>query len=256
MKKSLFLLLMLAVAGVTISCEREYVSDKPVTEIPSDVEASVSAVKSDIVGLWIRGYDKDTHLGNHQCEIYFRFEEDGTGYHTFDVYDEDDGRQVVMSRGGFTYEANGGELHLFWSDEEVSKMTYEVKSNLLTIYSDELEDGCSVYHKAQDADRRFIGDWHTTRTDDKYYYVDHIQFVTPTDCFMYYSKYDNPMSRPIEGPSNFVWYKYTFDDEMIYISIASNKNAVPQKKYYRFEGGKLYMCNSKDGIETCYSTIK
>ena len=32
--------------------------------------------------------------------------------------------------------------------------------------------------------------------------------------------------------------------------------ATPIKKYYRFEGGKLYLSNSKDGIETCYSKIK
>ena len=33
-------------------------------------------------------------------------------------------------------------------------------------------------------------------------------------------------------------------------------NATPTKKYYRFAGDKLYLSNTKDGLETCYSTIK
>ena len=51
-------------------------------------------------------------------------------------------------------------------------------------------------------------------------------------------------------------FKYTFDDDVLYITSAENMNATPTKKYYRFAGGKLYLSNSKDGIETCYSTIK
>ena len=73
---------------------------------------------------------------------------------------------------------------------------------------------------------------------------------------MYYSKYDNPNAAPIEGPSYPQWFKYTFDDDVLYISSAENMNAPPLKKYYRFVGGKLYLSNTKDGIETCYSTIK
>ena len=73
---------------------------------------------------------------------------------------------------------------------------------------------------------------------------------------MYYNKYNNPTAAPIEGPSHPVWYKYTFDDDVLYITSAEYMNATPTKKYYRFEGDKLYLSNEQGGFETCYSTIK
>ena len=36
MKKNLFILLMLAVAGMTMSCEKEVTADEPMNETPSD----------------------------------------------------------------------------------------------------------------------------------------------------------------------------------------------------------------------------
>ena len=257
MKKSLFVLLMLAVAGVAMSCDKEGVPIKPMNETPSDVQADVSTVKSDIVGLWVRNNEISYFLGDFTYESTLRLGEDGTGYQTFDEYEIATGRQMSFSRVSITtYECEGDIIRLCYGDGEVCEYQYNVDSNRLIIYTDEVESGEIVYHKRPDADRRFIGDWSTFSSDDKYYYDEHIKFVTPTDCFMYSVKYGNPPIAPIEDPSYPQWYKYTFDDDVLYISSAENMNAAPTKKYYRFESDKLYLSKEKGGYETCYSKIK
>ena len=256
MKKSLFMLLMLAVAGMTMSCDKEVAPNKPNEETPSNVQPNISTVNSDIVGLWVHEGEIDGPIGKLEYERAFRFEQDGTGYLTFDEYEASSGRRISMSRGGLTYECDGDILRITYTGEEAQEVKYSVESNKVIFYIEEAESGMVVFDKRADADRRFIGDWSTTRKVGNYYYDDHIKFVTPTDGFMYYSKYDNPNAAPIEGPSYPQWFKYSFDDDVLYISSAEYKNASPAKKYYRFVGGKLYLSNSKDGIETCYSTIK
>ena len=256
MKKSLFMLLMLAVAGMTMSCEKEVAPNEPMNETPSDVQPNESTINNDIVGLWVKEGEINNQLGDFVYESTFRFWEDGTGYLTTDEYEVSSGRHMSMTRCGLTHECEGDILRITYTGEEAQETKYSVESNTVIFYVDEAEGDTIVYHKKPDADRRFIGDWSTTRKDGEYYYDDHIQFVTPTDGFMYYSKYDNPNAAPIDGPSYPQWFKYTFDDDVLYISSAENMNATPLKKYYRFVGGKLYLSNSKDGIETCYSKIK
>jgi hypothetical protein len=256
MKKSLFMLLMLAVAGVAMSCEKDLAPNEPEKETPSNVEPNVSTVNSDIVGLWVVEGEINNQLGDFVYESTLRFWEDGTGYRTADEYEVSSGRQMSMIRGGLTYECEGDILRVGYTGEEAEEIKYSVESNRIIFYVEEATDGMVVYHKKADADRRFLGDWSTMRKDGDYYYDDHIKFVTPTDCYMYYSKYDNPMAAPIEGPSRPVWYKYTFDDDVLYITSVGNMNATPRKRYYRFAGDKLYLSNELGGLETCYSTIK
>ena len=243
---------MLAVAGVTMSCEKEVAPNKPENETPSNV----STVNSEIVGLWVHDGEINDQLGDFVYESTFRFWEDGTGYRTTDEYEISSGRHMSMTRCGLTYECEGDILRITYTGEEAQEVKYSVESNTIIFYVEEAENGMVIYRKKADADRRFLGDWSTMRAEGDYYYDDHIKFVTPTDCFMYHNKYDNPAAAPIEGPSHPVWYKYTFDDDVLYITSAENMNATPSKKYYRFGGDKLYLSNSKDGIETCYSTIK
>ena len=250
------MLLMLAVAGMTMSCEKEVAPNKPENETPSDVQPNVSTVNSEIVGLWVLEGELDGPIGKLVYERAFRFEEDGTGYLTSDEYEVSSGRRISMSRGGLTYECEGDILRITYTGEEPQETKYSVESDKVIFYIEEAESGMVVFYKRQDADRRFLGDWSTMRAEGDYYYDDHIKFVTPTDCFMYHNKYDNPTAAPIEGPSHPVWYKYTFDDDVLYLTSAENMNAEPTKKYYRFGGDKLYLRSSKDGIETCYSTIK
>lgn len=257
MKKSLFVLLMLAVVGMAMSCDREEVApNRPINETPSGTQPNVSTVKSEIVGLWVLDGEINNQLGDFVYESTFRFWDDGTGYHTTDEYEVSSGRSIAKTRCGLTYECEGDILRITYTGEEAQETKYSMESNRIIFYVDEVESGMIVYHKKADADRRFLSDWSTMRAEGDYYYDDHIKFVTPTDCYMYHNKYENPMAAPIEDTSHPVWYKYTFDDDVLYITSADNMNAIPRKKYYRFGGDKLYLSDTKDGIETCYSKIK
>lgn len=73
MKKSLFVLLMLAVVGMAMSCDREVAPEKPENKTPSDVQPNVNSVKSEIVGLWVLDGEINNQLGDFVYESTFRF---------------------------------------------------------------------------------------------------------------------------------------------------------------------------------------
>ena len=50
-----------------------------------------------------------------------------------------------------------------------------------------------------------------------------------------------------------VWFKYSTEGDMLIMT--NIDSATSSKKYYRLEGGKLYL-SDENGNETCYSTIK
>lgn len=257
MRKSFYLLLMLAVAGMAMSCEREVTPNRPIDDHTFNELASVSAVKSDIVGMWVMEENRDTEFEPGVTKAVYRFYEDGTGSYTFDWYNTETGQQITTAYHSFTFECADDVIRIVYSDGELVEKKYSMTSNILTIYSDYEEETVFVFHKKTDADSRFLGNWSTTRVEGEYYYDDNINFLTPTDCYTYSNKYDNPMSRPVgDHPALFEWYKYTFDEEVVYIRVATNMYAAPIKKYYRIEGNKLYLSDTKGGIETCYTTLQ
>ncbi|MBO7307764.1 MAG: hypothetical protein J6U59_07020 [Alistipes sp.] len=260
MKKSLFMLLMLAVAGMAASCEREFVNANNETGGQTNstiVEENDAEEAKKFVGCWTRTVEANpnSQMDSHSDYMYY-FEENGSGYRTMDGYNKE---EVInhISRASLSYWVKGGNLWIQYSDSEPDEWEYKFSDNTLSLHRCGSEpDNIKVYTKVEEADSRFIGDWSTTTKYGEYYYDEHIKFVTPMDGFMYHSVYDNPNAAPIEGPSYPQWFKYTFDDDVVYITSVEGMNATPTKKYYRFAGGKLYLSNSKGGNETCYSTIK
>ena len=260
MKKSLFMLLMLAVAGMTMSCEKEVVDGKNengADNTTNAVENNDATEMAKFVGCWTLTVEANpnSQMNSHSDYMYY-FEENGSGYRTMDGYNKE---EVInhISRASLSYWVKGGNLWIQYSDSEPDEWEYKFSDNTLSLHRCGSEpDNIKVYTKVEEADSRFIGDWSTTTKYGEYYYDEHIKFVTPMDGFMYHSVYDNPNAAPIEGPSYPQWFKYTFDDDVVYITSVESMNATPTKKYYRFAGGKLYLSNSKGGNETCYSTIK
>ena len=254
------MLLMLAVAGMAASCEREFVNANNETDgqTNSTVEEENDAEEAKkFVGCWTRTVEANpnSQMSSHSDYMYY-FEENGSGYRTMDGYNKE---EVInhISRASLSYWVKGGNLWIQYSDSEPDEWEYKFSDNTLSLHRCGSEpDNIKVYTKVEEADSRFIGDWSTTTKYGEYYYDEHIKFVTPMDGFMYHSVYDNPNAAPIEGPSYPQWFKYTFDDDVVYITSVEGMNATPTKKYYRFAGGKLYLSNSKGGNETCYSTIK
>ena len=259
MKKYAKLLLMLAVAGMAASCEREFVNANSETggqTNSTDVEENDAEEAKKFVGRWTLTVEANpnSQMSSHSDYMYY-FEENGSGYRTMDGYNKE---EVInhISRTSLSYWVKGGNLWIQYSGSEPDEWEYKFSDNTLSLHRCGSEsDNIKVYTKVKEADSRFVGDWSTTTKYGEYYYDEHIKFVTPMDGFMYHSKYDNPNAVPIEGPSYPQWFKYTFDENAVYITSVENPNATPSKKYYRFAGGKLYL-SDENGNETCYSTIK
>ena len=256
MKKSLFMLLVLAVAGVAASCEKEVIDRTNENEANREtnvVEKSDAAEMAKFVGCWeyISIADEIDQLHSHTDYVFY-FYENGDGYLTIDAYDKAD-LVRSMTRNSLTYWVKNEKLYVNYGDADPIEWEYRFQDNPLTMRST-LDGDTFVFTKTEDDDMRFLGDWSTTRKSGDKYYDDHIKFVTPWDGFTYYSVYDNPNAAPVEGPSQMVWFKYSSEDDMLIIT--NIDSATSTKMYYRFEGGKLYLSNSKGGVESCYSTIK
>ena len=259
MKKYAKLLLMLAVAGMAASCEREFVNANNETGVQTNstvVEENNAEEAKKFVGCWTLTVEANpnSQMSSHSDYMYY-FEENGSGYRTMDGYNKEEVISYI-SRESITYWVKGGNLWIQYSGSEPDEWEYKFSDNTLSLHRCGSEsDKIQVYTKVKETDSRFIGDWSTTTKYGEYYYDEHIKFVTPMDFFTYSSKYSNPSLPPIEGPSHPVWYKYTFDDNAVYITNVENSNATPSKKYYRFEGSKLYL-SDENGNETCYSKIR
>ena len=256
MKKSLFMLLLLAVAGMAASCENDVINRTNQNEANNSTNAVEDADATEMakfIGCWeyISIADEIDQL-HSQTDYVFYFYENGDGYLTIDAYDKSD-LVRSMTRNSLTYWVKNEKLYVNYGDDDPVEWEYRFQDNTLTMRST-LDGDTFVFTKTKDDDMRFLGDWSTTRKSGDKYYDDHIQFVTPRDGFTYYSVYDNPNAAPIEGPSYPQWFKYTFDGDMLIMT--NIDSATSTKKYYRFEGGKLYLSNDKGGFETCYSTIK
>ena len=254
MKKFGKWLLLLAVAGATMSCEKSV--EPTVDEFLSDAESSVQIEECpSIVGLWVLEYEKEVWDGMERFEYTFRFYKDGTGYCTMDSSGNEHHAGSQSRSGQFTYEVKDDTLYILYPyEKEYALSKIKLEENTLVIYDIDGNGHDYTFTRREDADMRFIGDWSAQRKDDKYYYDDHIQFVTPGDCMTYYYKYDTPTSRPAEGCPGGVWFKYVFDDETITITYPYSTVSY-MKKYYRFDGGKLYLSDTKDGREVCYTKV-
>ena len=257
MKKSLFMLLMLAVAGVTVSCENDVINrpnENGVNKTSNAEENTNATEMAKFVGCWeyISVADEIDQL-HSQTDYVFYFYENGNGYLTIDGYDQM-GQINSITRNSLTYWVKSEKLYVQYGNSSPIEWEYRFQDNTLIMRSD-MDEYNNTYEftKAEDGDMRFIGDWSTTQNGGDKYYDNHIKFVTPKDGFTYYNVYDNPNAAPVDGPSQMVWFKYSTEGDMLIMT--NIDSATSSKKYYRFEGGKLYL-SDENGIETCYSTIK
>ena len=256
MKKSLFMLLLLAVAGMAASCENDVINrtnQNKANNSTNVVEDADATEMAKFVGCWeyISIADEIDQL-HSQTDYVFYFYENGDGYLTIDAYDKSD-LVRSMTRNSLTYWVKNEKLYVNYGDDDPIEWEYRFQDNTLTMRST-LDGDTFVFTKTKDDDIRFLGDWSTTRKSGDKYYDDHIQFVTPRDGFTYYNVYDNPNAAPIGEPSYPQWFKYSSDGDMLIMTNIDSTTST--KKYYRFEGGKLYLSDEKGGIETCYSKIK
>lgn len=251
MRKSIFMMLLLTVLGIASSCEKPEVP--PVsTEVDQGSAATLNSGDDEcsILGCW-KAIVEDVNLGMEKgtLEYVFRFYDDGKGHISANGYN-DKGRSLYSSFSGFAYKVEADVLSLCYDySTEWAETKISVNSNTMVIYNCD-GNGLDLFlTKHEDADSRFIGDWSTMRSDGEFYYDDHIQFITPTNCVVYSYKYKNLSTPPVDS-SEVGWFVYEFNETEIVIETLSAQSYM--KKYYRFEGDKLYLSDAKDGEEVCY----
>ena len=262
MRKFGFMLMMLVVMGIAASCEKSEIVNQDFNSGKS--ESTENLIDPDreaaqkFVGLWTRTAKYEEQYSYDRDEYEFRFYEDGTGHMNIDTYD-DYGKIVGGNYGPFTYEVKGEYLYITWSkDEPVVKFDYSFEGDTLFLHSD-IDEYDMVYKftKTEDADDKFVGDWETIYQDEKgRYVVYHYNFLTPTYGNTYKSVYEDINSAPQTTPLLFD-FRYTFDDEKIYITAKGSEEVGPTiTQYYRIDGTKLYLSGKADGVETMYSNFK
>ena len=238
MKRLLFLLLAFAVAGATMSCEKEYLPARDNTnEDVSNPTPEKSGVKSEILGCWTVTAESEAYDIVEESSLYFW--EDGSGYLANDS-SRLDGSYVGLNRSGFEWYVEGDNLYLTYPREEPIMITYSIEHNTLTLVSE--DNGVkyeTIFNKQKEADHRFMGDWDITKKVGDKYHNEHIKFVTPRDCYTYYFVYTDPNLPPTEGNVRPVWYKYEFDDNTI--TMTNVQYGGTSKKEYKIEGTKLYL---------------
>lgn len=247
MKKYLFLLLAFAVAGATMSCEKEYLPTRDNTnEDVSNPTPEKSGVKSEILGYWTVTAEYEAYDIVKESSLYFW--EDGSGYLANDS-SHLDGSYRGLNRSGFEWYVEGDNLYLTYPREEPIMITYSIEHNTLTLVSE--DNGVkyeTIFNKQKEADHRFMGDWSTTKMVGEKYIDQHIQFVTPNDCLTYSIEYSDPNQKPDGVNAHPQWYKYEFDDNTI--TMTNVEYGGTSKKEYKIEGTKLYLNGE------CYSNFK
>lgn len=267
MKKCLYMLLTLAVASATMSCEREILPNNVKHANDENVsEPEKMSVNSDILGYWTFATDAALADPEHRTdetipvhmEFTFRFYEDGTGYLTYDETNLDTGLLWAYKRGGFKYTIEDDVLYM---DRGENWDTFECKFSFngqnLTLYDCNFININIPLSKTEDQDRLFIGYWlrDTPLRKGETLFDKQLTFASPTDGCVYKVIYDENTQRPVDDllPA---WFTYTFDDKKIVIKFLQDVGGYVKEYYYRIEGNKLYLTDTKTGEVTCYSDLR
>ena len=157
MKKMLFLLFFFAVAGATMSCEKEYLpggnnNDNNV-EIPLPGDSNAEEADK-FVGCWVSHNAEGT---NKVLTLTYRFYEKGKGYKTSDSYTN--GKVGGFGRGPMTYWVENDVLYILNAlDEKPLEWSYKFEGNNLTLTNKELGSEFTFFKK-DDASKKFMGSW-------------------------------------------------------------------------------------------------
>lgn len=260
MKKYAKLLLMLAVVGVAMSCEKEtdhgYEQSQPVVIDPEVEVAKAETAK--FYGLWVRtvNYPEGYNYNHTHCNWEWRFNEDGTSYLWRGKYKGDCWNG--LSSGRVVYEVKDGKFRwaYYGDDEEMMEWDYVFEGDTLTISREyEGEDIVWTFEKSEDADDKLVGCWDAIvgRGPNGEYIERHYKFHTPT----YGSSYDvtynstGTASQDVQHRGDF---RYRIDGDCISFFYFGGID-YSTKLYYRLVGTKLYLRTSPSGEEVMYSNF-
>lgn len=243
-------MLMLAVAGTTMSCEKDFTNDggNDFGNVENPAQGDENAVEADkFVGCWIC---HEALESNKVLTLTYRFYEEGKGYKTSDEYIN--GKVGGFGRTPMTYWVDNNALYILNAhDEKPIEWLYQFDNNTLTLTNIELNIK-HIFFKEENESKKFMGSWERIEKVDDYYYRYVITMTTPTDGYTMYWKYNNPNGRAIyQSADN--WFKYSFDDiKLVMTEIGPDVAGREATRYYRMSGADLFLSKTYQGEANCY----
>ena len=255
MRKLRCLLMMLAVAVVALSCEKEPVAPSvdPVSSGESSGQPENDVEITEFLGLWTRSvnYDESYHYFATHSNWEWRFYENGRSRRWLGAYNDD----VMVSADSsiFLYKVEDGKLYLqYYSEEDWTAWDYSIEGDTLTLsLEDEGETTVLTFVKTEDADDKLVGDWSAIDRQglNGELIERHYQFVTPTYGFVYEITYNSTGTASL-GERILGDFRYTIDGNRLSLFDGFWGNFT-----FRVEGTKLYL-SSYGGDEVMYSNFK
>lgn len=255
MKKFRCLLMMLAVAVVALSCEKEPIAPDvdPVNPEDSIVQPGMEDEVAQFLGLWTRSvnYEESHHLYATHSNWEWRFYEDGRSLRWIGDYKGD----VLsgVSSGPILYRVENGKLYTrhYHGDSDWKEWDYRFEGDNLTLsYESEGESSVMTLVKTEDADDKLVGDWSAiVRNGANGELIElHYKFHTPTYGSIYEVTYNAAGTKSL-GEKMLGTFRYRFDASSISMYDGCSYNFT-----YRLVGTKLYL-RSGGGEEIMYSNF-
>ena len=250
MKKITYLLMVLAVAFIAVSCEKEphrQPAEGPGQDevVPGEDEVALEQ----LYGFWTRTVESEDTITNME----WRFYEDGYSLRMRESYEGD--RLLSFSSGRYDYKFEDGKFYVKeYRDDEWGVWDYTILGDSLTLSRE--SDGNSIvwrFVRTEDANDILVGCWDSSYTNGNGDRVEHhYKFHTPTYGSVYDIVYDGSGSSKV----NFLYeFRYRIEgNKIVFKRYSTTGYALPEYSIaYRLEGTKLYL--SEGGGETMYSNF-
>ena len=263
MKKSIFLLLMLAAVSVAVSCEKEpapfYQPEQ--TSINPEVE-EITAETAKFYGLWTRHVEYTNDMFCTHADWEWRFYDNGRCNRWVGQYDQS--RIVGFSSSIIDYEVRDGKLYLRFNggpdeQQDWDELDYEFQGDDMLVLSCEYEGESIVWQfvRTEDADDQLVGDWSAIvgRGVNDEYIERHYSFTTPTYGYVYEITYNSTGTQSL-GHKMIGDFRYVIDGNMIIATGYGNPYSYSDKLYFRVSGTKLYLSHREGENEVMYSNFK
>lgn len=258
MRKITYLLMVLAVAFIAVSCEKEPLrqpTDGPSQDevVPGEdevVPGEDEVVLKQLYGFWTRTVESEDTITNME----WRFYEDGYSLRMRESYEGD--RLLSFSSGCYDYKFEDGKFYVMeYRDDEWDAWDYTILGDSLTLSRE--SDGNSIvwtFVRTEDASDKLVGCWDSSYTNGNGHRVEHhYKFHTPTYGSVYDIVYDGSGS----SKENFLYeFRYRIEgDKIVFKRFSDTGYALPEYSIaYRLEGTKLYLSEGNGG-ETMYSNF-
>lgn len=251
MKKITYLLMVLAVAFIAVSCEKEPLQQFNESRSQEQVvPGAEDAVLEQLYGLWTRVSESE---GSYKSMWEWRFNEDGYSLRHIETYEGD--RLMGLNGGRIDYKLENGKLYIkSYHYDEWTAWDYTILGDTLTLSTE--SDGGSIvwtFVRTVDADARLVGCWDAPYENGNGHRVErHYQFHTPTYGSVYDMVYDGSGSSKV----NFLYeFRYRIEGDKIVFKRLNTGYALTEYSIaYRLEGTKLYLSEGNGG-ETMYSNF-